>query len=78
MTGELGSFDILPPELVDRIVAWYGVKYGDDRRRVNAIDGLRQFHGIPPEHGAQMVDQALWLVRSPIMLLKACPQRVVM
>jgi hypothetical protein len=60
VTGELGSFDILPPELVDRIVAWYGVKYGDDRRRVNAIDGLRQFHGIPPEHGAQMVDQALW------------------
>jgi replicative DNA helicase len=59
MTGELSNFDVVPPELVDRIVAWCYLKYPRQARDA-AIEALRQKHGIPPEHGTPMVDQALW------------------
>jgi replicative DNA helicase len=59
MAGELAGFDNLPPELVDRIVAWCGLRYPAQIRDA-AIEALRQKHGIPPERGRPMVDQALW------------------
>jgi replicative DNA helicase len=59
MTGELAGFDNLPPERIDRIVAWCYLKYPGQARDA-AIDALRQMHGIPVERGAPMVDAALW------------------
>jgi hypothetical protein len=59
MTGELAGFDNLPPERIDRIVAWCGLKYPTQIRDA-AIGALRQVHGIPPQRSAPMVDQALW------------------
>jgi replicative DNA helicase len=59
MTGELAGFDNIPPERVDRIVAWCGLKYPTQIRDA-AIGALRQVHGLPLERGVQMVDQALW------------------
>jgi replicative DNA helicase len=56
--GELSSFDVMPPEAVDRLVAWCCLKY-PGRRRDAAIGVLRDKNGIPPEHGAWLVDRAL-------------------
>jgi replicative DNA helicase len=59
MAGELASFDNVPPERVDRIVAWCYLTHPHQARDA-AIGALRQVHGIPPERGVQMVDAAMW------------------
>ena len=59
MPGELSSFDVVPPEQVDRIVAWCGLKYPHPQSRDAAVGLLCQRHGIPAERGAWLVDQAL-------------------
>src|SRR5258708_4594325 len=58
MAGELASFDSLPPEVVDRIVAWCFMKYRAQGRDA-AIEALRQKHGIGRPAAEPMVDAAI-------------------
>lgn len=57
--NEFSGLDVVPPEQVDRIVAWCFLKYPGSGRDA-ALECLRRTCGIQPEAGAPMVDQALW------------------
>jgi hypothetical protein len=58
MTGPLASFDVLPPEQVDRVLAWCFIRYPASGRDA-AIAALREKHGIPAETAVSMVDAAI-------------------
>ncbi len=59
MAGELAGFDVLPPELVDRVIAWCFLKHGRASGRDAALEALRQKHGISPAAAAPLVDAAI-------------------
>ncbi len=58
MAGELSSFDQIPPEQVDRLVAWYALHKDPGRVRGWVIADLTDQRHIPPEQAVPMTDQA--------------------
>jgi hypothetical protein len=50
MAGELEGLDALPPELVDRVIAWCFIKYPRSGRDA-ALGALREKHGIAAVDG---------------------------
>jgi replicative DNA helicase len=58
ISGQLSSLDVVPPELVDGIVAWCYLNCPEPERVRAATAKLWQERSIPPEIGAQLVKQA--------------------
>ncbi len=58
MAGELGDFDVIPPERADQVVAWCTSRYPGSVRAA-ALGALREMYGIPADRGAPAVDAAI-------------------